>query len=359
MPKRAVICVQKPELVIPQLPDYSLMIVHPEDAESRKKYLIDNSDYSLLITDTGEKHRNGSDYPDERLFWYTSGTTGDSKFCSFSQDKLDYSINQMIKFFSFTANDRYAGVMPIGKSHGALLYWTMERVDCERKYLSIKNIRSVPEYNPTFLSGTPTILKSLLRFKFDNLRFVRCASAPLSHDLYQTFQEHFDTHILAACGFTEACGLAMCNQIGNETWNTIGKPIGYQARVNNGHLEIKGPNVVVDGWYDTGDLAEQDRNGNFRLLGRSRDQINVKGIKLNPLSLESQLTNHLPEVGEVVIFGEDSVKCLYTGSVDTAKIKTFLKGLGQYCWPTVIEHVDQIPRSNIGKISRHFLNTIY
>ena len=359
MSKRAVICVQHPELIIPQLPDYSIMIVDPKEADSRKKYLIDNSDYSLLITDTGEKYRDGADYPNERLFWYTSGTTGDSKFCSFSQDKLDYSVDQMIKFFSFTANDRFVGLMPLGKSHGDLLYWTMERVNCERRYLSVKNIRSVSDYNPTFLSATPTILKSILRFNFEHLRFIRCASAPLSHNLYQTFKEHFNTHILAACGFTEACGLSMCNPFGNETWDTVGKPTGYEARVNQGHLEIKGPNVFVDGWYDTGDLAEQDSNGNFRLLGRSKDQINVKGVKLNPLSLESQLIDNIPAAGEVVIFGKDSVKCLYTGSVDPVKIKTFLKGLGQYCWPTVLEHVDEIPRTEIGKISRNFLNTLY
>ena len=87
--KRAVLCVYNPQDYIDQLQDYSIMIINPDSPESRNQYLLTKSDYSLLITANGEQHRNGQNYPNERLFWYTSGTTGDSKFCSFTQEQID------------------------------------------------------------------------------------------------------------------------------------------------------------------------------------------------------------------------------------------------------------------------------
>ena len=90
--KRAVLCVANPQDYINELNDYSIMIINPDSAESRRKYLLDNSDYSLLITDQGTSFRNGQDYANERVLWYTSGTTGDSKFCSFTQNQIDSPI---------------------------------------------------------------------------------------------------------------------------------------------------------------------------------------------------------------------------------------------------------------------------
>ena len=65
--KRAVICNKFPHLVIPQLDNYSIMIINPDSTPDRLKYLLDNADWSLLITDSGEQYRDGGDYPNERM----------------------------------------------------------------------------------------------------------------------------------------------------------------------------------------------------------------------------------------------------------------------------------------------------
>ena len=189
MAKRAVICVRQPHLVIPQLPEYSIMVINPDAPESRRQYLLDNSDYSLLITDTGEKIRNGKDYPGERVLQYTSGTTGDSKFCSFNQSQIDYVSNQLIKFFNLTENDRYVGVMPLWQGHGLSFYWITEKLNCQRNFLPVKNITSAHTYDPTFLTGIPHMLKVLLRDNFRDLRFIRSGGAPLPSELYRS-EEH-------------------------------------------------------------------------------------------------------------------------------------------------------------------------
>ena len=78
--KRVVLCVPDPWNYYDQLQEWSVMTVNPDNTPARQKYLLDNSDWSMKITPAGVEHRDGGDYANEKLFWYTSGTTGDSKF---------------------------------------------------------------------------------------------------------------------------------------------------------------------------------------------------------------------------------------------------------------------------------------
>ena len=112
-------------------------------------------------------------------------------------------------------------------------------------------------------------------------------------------------------------------------------------------------------WFDTGDLAEQDEAGYFRILGRSVDRINVRGYKLDPLSLENKLYAALPDLKELAVFGTSTVKCVYSGPYEKRQIKDLLMSMGQQCFPTYLEQVDEIPKNISGKISRSQLNTIY
>jgi acyl-coenzyme A synthetase/AMP-(fatty) acid ligase len=103
----------------------------------------------------------------------------------------------------------------------------------------------------------------------------------------------------------------------------------------------------------------QDDQGYYKILGRHRDQINVKGKKLNPISLETQLLNNVPGLTECVVFGADSVKCLYVGTCDADDIRKYLIGLGVHCRPTLLQSVDTIPISPSGKVSRSWLDSVY
>jgi acyl-coenzyme A synthetase/AMP-(fatty) acid ligase len=124
-------------------------------------------------------------------------------------------------------------------------------------------------------------------------------------------------------------------------------------------LLLRGPTLDRDAWFDTGDLAEQDKKGYYRILGRSRDQINVKGVKLNPQSLESKLLSTIPGIEECAVFGTDSVKCIYTGPADAIEITTFLSSLGNYCRPIVLQQVAEIPKTVSNKVSRTLLNSLF
>lgn len=358
--KRAVLCVENPYDYINQLDDYSIMIVNPMAVDSRRKYLLDAADWSVLITDQGSQHRSGGDYSNERVFWYTSGTTGDSKFCSFTQEQIDMSAETICSSYDITANDRYVGVMPLWHAHGQGFYWATQRAQCETHFLTMRDIRRMPEYQPTFVTAVPDVLRVVSQMDFDHLRFVRSASAPLSDSLYQHLVDRFCVPVCEAFGMTEALSHCFTNPLhGEQRVGTVGLPDGIEANIVDGQLYIQGPCVFQPGWYNTGDLAQRDKQGYYKILGRHRDQINVKGKKLNPESLEKQLITNVPGLEHCVIFGSTSVKCLYVGSCDSQDIVQFLLALGPHCRATMIKQVDTIPVSPSGKISRSWLDQEY
>lgn len=359
--KRAVLCVDNPQDYIPKLDDYSIMIINPNATPVRNQYLLDNSDWSLFITATEEKYRDGADYPDERVLWYTSGTTGDSKFCSFTQLQLNQMAKNIAQEYDLTKNDRYVSIMSLWHAHGQGFYWASQLAECETHYVSARDIRTMSKYSPTFITAIPDILKVIGDLEFDNnLRFIRSASAPLPDALFKHLHRKFNIPIIEAFGMTEAMSHCFTNPLHGELrMGTVGLPSGIEAHIDNGHLFIRGFTLSENKWFDTGDLAEQDEKGYYKILGRSRDQINIKGSKLNPLSLENQLLNSIVGLRDCVIFGTDTVKCLYVGDCNKDDIVNFLLSLGKHCRPTILESVQSIPLNPTGKVSRGLLDSLY
>jgi acyl-coenzyme A synthetase/AMP-(fatty) acid ligase len=136
---------------------------------------------------------------------------------------------------------------------------------------------------------------------------------------------------------------------------TVGLPSGIEARIDNQNLMIRGPGVWTNDWIDTGDLAEQDDYGYYRILCRSVDQLNIRGKKFNPVSLESQLLKHITTLKECVVFGDHELNCLYVGDCEPKEIQQFLLGLDQHLKTTLLTRVEGIPTVYPGKISRSFL----
>jgi acyl-coenzyme A synthetase/AMP-(fatty) acid ligase len=358
--KRAVLCVADPENYIPQLDNYSLMIINPAINTTRLDYLLDKADWSLLITKDGEKFRDGNDYTNERALWYTSGTTGDSKFVSFSQTQLDLVGQTICRDYDITSNDRYLSTMPLWHAHGQGMYWASQQAHCEVKYIQPKELKNKINFDPTFISAIPDLLKIFTKQKFTNLRFVRSASASLPDQMYYDLKSWARVPVIEAFGMTEAGSHCFTNPLnGEQRVGTVGLPAGIEAKIVDGILYIQGPSVFQPGWYNTGDYADQDEHGYFRILGRVVDRLNIKGYKIDPASIENHLYNMLPRLKEVAVFGDTIVKCVYTGDIAPADIKKTLITIDPHCVPKILKQVIEIPRNSAGKISRSMLNELY
>ncbi len=65
--------------------------------------------------------------------------------------------------------------------------------------------------------------------------------------------------------------------------------------------------ALVDGWYDTGDLAEIDDEGYLTILGRARDVIRTGGETVAPTEVEAVL-GALPSLTDVAVVGLPDVE---------------------------------------------------
>jgi len=57
---------------------------------------------------------------------------------------------------------------------------------------------------------------------------------------------------------------------------------------------------IIDGWLFMGDLASREKDGYFKIYGRTKDTINRGGYKINPYELECMLVDH-PNIEQVCI----------------------------------------------------------
>jgi len=104
-------------------------------------------------------------------------------------------------------------------------------------------------------------------------------------------------------GMSELGILRVKSRARDSLWIQIGGE-GVETRIVDRVLQIRSPHRMlgylnapdpfVDGWYDTGDLADEDA-GFIRIVGRSRDVINVGGLKVLPSEIERVALMH-PEV---------------------------------------------------------------
>jgi len=120
--------------------------------------------------------------------------------------------------------------------------------------------------------------------------------------------------------------------------------------------------VLEDGWFRTGDLARRDADGYYWIVGRTKEVINVGGMKVFPQELEDILLGH-PAVEEALVyaapaprFGEApraQVKLRPGVSSTEKEILDFANAnLSVFRMLRGVEFVDEIPKTPTGKARR-------
>ncbi len=126
-----------------------------------------------------------------------------------------------------------------------------------------------------------------------------------------------------------------------------------------------------DGVYFTGDGARLDEEGNFWLLGRVDDVLNVAGHRLGTMEVESALVDH-PHVAEAAVVGKhhdikgQAVAAFVTVKEGMAATPAFAEELKQHVVNKIgaIARPDQslfaadLPKTRSGKIMRRLLRDI-
>ncbi|MCP9493863.1 MAG: acetate--CoA ligase [Pyrinomonadaceae bacterium MAG19_C2-C3] len=127
----------------------------------------------------------------------------------------------------------------------------------------------------------------------------------------------------------------------------------------------------IEGVYFAGDGARRDADGNYWIMGRVDDVINVSGHRLGTMEVESALVSH-PTVAEAAVVGRpDDIKgqaivafvTLEGGRSGTPELREELRAhvaheIGALARPDDLRFTDALPKTRSGKIMRRLLREL-
>jgi long-chain acyl-CoA synthetase len=250
----------------------------------------------------------------------------------------------------------------------------------------------------TFLPLVPPIADRLLktaREKGVSLAGTQIAisgAMALPHELVVPFEEATGGYLVEGYGLSECSPVLMANPVApNRVAGTVGLPLpGTECRVvdpeqptvdvppgERGELIVRGPQVfqgyygkpeatdevLVDGWFRTGDIVQIDEAGFVRIVDRIKELIITGGFNVAPTEVENALRQH-PDVEDVAVVGlpsehsgEEVVAAVIlrpgVTDPDVEGIRAFSRDvLTPYKVPRRIFLVDELPKSLIGKVLR-------
>jgi acetyl-CoA synthetase len=125
------------------------------------------------------------------------------------------------------------------------------------------------------------------------------------------------------------------------------------------------------GLYTAGDGARRDKQGNFWIIGRLDDVLNVSGHRLGTAEIESALVAH-PAVAEAAVIGRpDELKgqavaafvTLKSGFEESPRLRDELRGhvgkvIGAIAKPDDLYFAPGLPKTRSGKIMRRLLKEL-
>ena len=146
-----------------------------------------------------------------------------------------------------------------------------------------------------------------------------------------------------------------------------------------GEICIRGPQVTQgyykrpdetaqafdkDDWFHSGDIGFMDEQGYFQIVDRKKDMINISGFNVYPNEVEAVIASHedVIEVGVIGIPDETSGETVMAVVVSRNPQLTHEHirmhcemSLTRYKIPRRTEFVDEMPKTNVGKILRREL----
>ncbi len=355
-----------------------------------------------------QRHQAVSCSHDDLAFLqYTGGTTGVAKGAMLSHGNMIANMQQasswitnsvkegeeviitalpLYHIFSLTAN--CLTFMKVG----ALNYLITNPRDMPGFVKELQGLRF------TAITGVNTLFNGLMNtpgfeeIDFSNLKLSLGGGMAVQQPVAERWKKLTGTPLLEAYGLTETSPAVCINPLTVSEYNgSIGLPVpstevSVQDEDGNllpqgetGELCVRGPQVMQgywqrpgetakvlsdDGWFKTGDVAQMDELGFFRIVDRLKDMILVSGFNVYPNEIEAVIAGH-EGVLEVGVIGEpdrdsgEVVKAVIVKkdpTLDEASVIAHCReNLTGYKVPKIIEFRDELPKTNVGKILRREL----
>jgi len=263
----------------------------------------------------------------------------------------------------------------------------------------------IEQENVKYSVGVPTVWLALINFlketgkKVPSLERIGVGGSACPLSIMKDFEELHGVETITGWGMTEMAPLGTFNGLKgdrssytDEEYDAVrvraGRAVfGVSMKIvdddNNelpwdgvafGALKVKGPWVVdkyfkheesaldEDGWFDTGDVANIDADGNMMITDRTKDVIKSGGEWISSIDLENCAMSH-PGVAEAAVIGVvhpkwDERPLLIVikapdAEIEGTEIIEFMKGKVANWWlPDEVAFVDELPHTATGKLHK-------
>jgi long-chain acyl-CoA synthetase len=303
-------------------------------------------------------------------------------------------ISSIVRGFKFSDQDKQLAFLPFGHTASinynilpALLTGCDLYISNGFEFLRSNFFSTLSDCQITYVEIVPTVLFMLNKLKIDvsnlnlsSLSFIGCGSSTLPLGAQKEFINQYNIGVGNLYGLSET-GPTHIDDPREKNWQpgSIGFPLDVnECKVSeDGELLIKGDNVfigyyknnnlyedvVVNGWFQTGDLGYMD-NGRHYFSDRKKDLIIKGGINIVPMEIEEVIYKH-SEILECVVVGrEDSIHgeevvavCVKNGSITEENLsKEILEicraELSSYKIPKQIYFWEELPKTASHKLLR-------
>lgn len=359
--------------------------------------------------------------------FYTTGTTGMPKGVYFSHRQLVlHTLSTTASLASapqqnFTQTDVYMPITPMFHVHAWGLPFVATFLGIKQvypgKYIPDNLLELIKTEKVTFSHCVPTILHMLLNSKkIDSIDLsnwkVMIGGAAFPKTMCKTALEK-GIDIFTGYGMSETCPILTTAQVSQEDLDAdidtqvnirvkTGRPLGLvKIRAVNeqmedieanedetGELVVQSPWLTkgyfkdeknskalwAGGYLHTGDMANKNKKGYFKITDRSKDIIKVSGEWVSSLELEDIINQH-SSVIEVAVIGAEHDKwgeiplALIVAKENTKELeKKILKHTKEFIKKGImaresmlikIKFVDSIDKTSVGKIDKKELRVKY
>ncbi len=340
---------------------------------------------------------------DPAVMMHTSGTTGLPKAAVLSHRNLTSNVYMAIAWVPpmHEGAEVFYAILPFFHAYGFTVTLLsgirigatiaiFPKFDVSQVLLAQKRLPC------TFFVGVPPMFDRLLaegprmNADFTSIRFTISGAMPLSEELSARWEEATLGYVIEGYGMTEASPILLGSPLSHDRragalglpWPSteikivdpdhpekeveigeVGELIARGPQIFLGYLndEEETENVLRDGWLYTGDLV-QVRDGFVYMEDRRKELILSGGFNVYPSQVED-VVRMMPGVQDVAVVGmptankgEEVVAALVLeggASVTLADVRAWAeKSLAHYALPRQIVVVQELPKSQIGKVMR-------
>jgi long-chain acyl-CoA synthetase len=352
---------------------------------------------------------------DLAVIQYTGGTTAQSKGVMLSHRNLVANALQTRHWLpdAIEGKERFLCIVPIFHSYGLTTAMNVPvslgaAMILKPQFQVLDLLKTIKTYQPTIFPGVPSMYMAINNFRgarnygIKSIKACLSGSAPLPVEVQEAFEKLTKGRLVEGYGLTEASPVTHANPLDEKRKvGTIGLPLPSTEAVivdlarrhkevkqgQIGELAVRGPQVMMgywkdskatkevltdDGWLLTGDVAQVDEEGYFRIIARKADMWYPNDHKRSsagkkqpafPRDIE-EVIYEIPQVKEVavaaiagrpfafVIAGKES-------PTPKAVIEYARRRLPPHLVPRFVIFMEDFPRTFIGKVLRRELAKRY